>query len=133
VNAGGGAAAAACGSYLRALLLRITKQAMTVAKIPISASPPITPPTIAPTGVEELDITVPVNPDVPDGLIKAPAVTIVEPDMTSVEPAVTIVEVYTTVVEPAAAVAVAGAWIPGGGCLPVLRPPFPVKVGKSRV
>jgi hypothetical protein len=110
----------------------MTKQAMPTAKIPISASPPITPPTIAPTGVEELVDTVPVNPDVPDGLIKAPAVTIVEPDTTSVEPAVTIVEVYTTV-EPAAAVAAAGAWIPEGGCLPVLRPPIPVKVGKSRV
>jgi len=114
------------------LLLRVIQKKTAIAKIPIIASPPIVPPTIAPTGVEELDdIEFPVNPD---GLTKGPAATIVEPDMIIVEPPVTIVEVYMTAVELGAAVAVTGPWTPtGGASLPVLRPFIPVKVGKSRV
>jgi hypothetical protein len=108
------------------LLLRVIQKKTAIAKMPIIASPPIVPPTIAPTGVEELD-------DI-DGLTKAPAVTTVEPDMIIVEPPVTIVEVYMTAVELGATVAVTGPWTPtGGASLPVLRPFIPVKVGKSRV
>jgi len=116
------------------LLLRVIQKKTAIAKIPIIASPPIVPPTIAPTGVEDLDIEFPVNPDAADGLTMGPAVTIVEPDMIIVEPPVTIVEVYMTAVELGAAVAVTGPWTPtGGASLPVLRPFIPVKVGKSRV
>jgi len=107
----------------------------------MTASPPTTPPTIAPTGVEECDededepevMTVP-----EDGVLEEPAdcdeapgwITADPPCWTTADPVVVDTPDAMSAAEETTVVPRVGD-SPGGYCVPVLIPSAPVKIGMS--